>query len=321
MATGVGVAFDPAQLGQRFGVQCAYPTDAGTDARDGGGCGPPSWDPAFGSRGYAHLSVLERAAVRAGLEGRKAASGKAWGGLSCADFLYLPQFQNASAWAPADRTSLDECRAVAQDAAAAAADPARTPVYPMAAFVARSYEPFVGHPVCNHDAASSTCSAEVCAPGSFFEWEGACSWEPAAFQAVVDAQAVMVRRGPELLKWNEVVLDRAAAAPEAVGAVFWVDYPALPAEARAYLREAARLKAEALAAAAKAAEPVPVVKVTPTPEAVAAGAVFGCEDEDGRLDADGAGAAEPAGLRDLLWALARASESSGGHHPGGGRGA
>ena len=84
----VGVIADP----HATDLRCIYPTDAGTDKRDGAGCGPLAGDPTFGSEGAARLSPENHAAVRAQIRAHDARMeaafpGRDWRDSDCAEYF------------------------------------------------------------------------------------------------------------------------------------------------------------------------------------------------------------------------------------------
>jgi len=285
---GVGRVFSP----EKVSVECLYPTDAATDARDGSGCGPQSQDAYFGSAGYALSTPEEREGTKQFLEQRLADFGKTpaeWADVGCLDFVGgeaspIGSIYNASTWTPADQSTMDACKAVVQAGGAAAADQKSTPTQELINAIGQNLAPFLGHPPCRLDDDGSCAGGTHC--GGYWEWYGACSWPPSDFEEARQAQAALTKRGTDpsgkgILVWNEFVLSstdpyRNASAPESVEAAFWVMYPGLTGPIYAYLREAARLAAEN---AGPGAGGVPLLRVTPTPEAAASGRLFQCDED------------------------------------------
>ena len=287
---GVGRVVAP----ERVRVECLYPSDGATISRDGSGCGPQGLDPYFGSQGFARAPPAARKVAVAKLEQRLADFGKSpdeWADVGCADFFKgspIVSMGNSSSWTPADQGSMGACEALVQAGAAGVADAGASPAIELINSYAEDFAPFLGHPPCHLDAGVPCEDGVHCA--GFWVWNGACSWPPSAFEQAKQAQLALMERGsPEVLLWNELVLDatdpaRNASSPEAVEATFWVMYPGLPDPVYAYLQQAARIAGRKAGPAAGVG--VPVLRVTPTADAAAAGRLFSCDEEAPAVDGD-----------------------------------
>ncbi|CAB9499102.1 expressed unknown protein [Seminavis robusta] len=67
-------------------VRCLYPVDAGTDGRDNNGCGPNSYDPRYGSKGYDHAGWFQRLLTRQELtyyKNQKFGKNRTWESIPC----------------------------------------------------------------------------------------------------------------------------------------------------------------------------------------------------------------------------------------------
>lgn len=116
----LGYVVDPTALSMR----CAYPVDAGTDGRDGSGCGPLQMDPTLGSKGAGAIGAAGRAiaALEYDAAVKKALGpGATWRNVTCAAFFkWDPKtdafFDNATAIVAADPSAAG-CAAMKSGAA------------------------------------------------------------------------------------------------------------------------------------------------------------------------------------------------------------
>lgn len=232
----VGVVADPAALD----LQCLYPTDGGTDARDENGCGPLISDPLYGSHGASNLTAAERAAFKQYVDDQIAKSfpGKTWQQIPCAALTSMAgtALANGTSWLP-DSNAAGACEEMKQGKRG-------LNFTTLPAVVASMWEAIVGERLC------TAAPPQIDTYGHWFEYDGPCSWRPTEWQQMVDAMLRWFSPHDAALGpggwWNEIVAAWPASAAEfarIAQAVFYIATPQMDARTLAATKAAAERNA------------------------------------------------------------------------------
>lgn len=211
----LGVVTNPKSMNLR----CVYPTDAASDIRDDGGCGPIRLDPDYGSQGIQHSGAIRRWFFNKSINHDLA---KAFPNAtermaaSCHDVIFAgnpwgPGLSNATTWKP---PSIDSCTAMK-----ATADTKSLVWSTLVKDMVDDMETFT-HP-------EKLCTLRTMMGfdvPNWHEYMGPCSWAPSEWAKCFEMSKALTSLHDSLPWWNEVVASVLPKAdePQAYQAVFYV---------------------------------------------------------------------------------------------------
>ena len=248
----LGLIIDP--LANETQIRCIYPTDSGSDGRDGKGCGPPKRDPAYGSEGASRIDPNELQNVQAKFRRYKNLNFglvTPWHNIRCRDMF--PTTMLATTWRLKedgvvklernDSKSASFCRDINQtilDETALGHLPTDDPrVYAtMLETIKGVYDSLMGFSVCDLAKHDPNISA-----GNVWMYNGPCAWHPFHWATMVDIQLEMLAMAPKMKIWNEIVLRSPPQMTDIISAVFYIVLPEMTDTDVANIQQQAALEA------------------------------------------------------------------------------
>jgi len=273
----VGIVLDPMHVN----ITCLYPTDAATDIRDNDGCGPPTQDPKYGSKGARRAGIVGRRMARQQIEKytRENFGDKGWRDIPCTEFFNLPaSIANGTAWRerekdPARRNKSDGhvwdqenayLRLGSHDMADQSMltddvcsrlkggdDSIEFEYKSVEEWFSWELGAFLGHPPCRVE--QDTPSFEK---HNWWEYSGKCSWQPLEFQQMMDTMKNQFSESSSSISssrqytddsnvnvslWNEVVAAKPRTVEEERDGIQAVFYVRYPNESEEGLAAARKL--------------------------------------------------------------------------------
>lgn len=194
-------------------IRCMYPFNAATNGRDEDGCGPPTFDPKYGSEGYDHGNWIGKMIYRQQvIQYRNSEFGKnrTFESIPCSEFLPLPPGASEGIIGFLDQNQSKHDTMMYQT---------------QAQLVIDQWSYVMGQPVCNQSepAPKPDFSTDKMA----LVYDGPKFWKSNEWPEVVQFLEDALDKHPDIYVWNELVLDVPTGSEEefanqTVQAVFYI---------------------------------------------------------------------------------------------------
>jgi hypothetical protein len=207
--TTFGIILDP----EVTEINCLYPVDAGSDGRDRKGCGPPTYDPTFGSLGSSRvLQIAERYQLT---KYKNEAFGKdtPWTDIDCGEFL------DTGPWDNRDNITIVTTR---RDGICDLIVDGRVPLAykSISATNVEYMNDILRHPVCTMSDDTARPSLTV---ANWLVYLGECYWEKQQWNQMMNAMKTILYEHSEVSVWNELVISKPKNLEDVTQAVFYID--------------------------------------------------------------------------------------------------